>query len=91
MKLIHALGDKAAGSGGVKWVSFVGGALHELSVGLTFLCRVTFLMYRACLGILAKYSGTRLLWAAIVPKCVMQDFFLNDLRLAELVLGLSLS
>jgi hypothetical protein len=41
MKLMHALGDKAAG--GVKWVSFVGGALHELSVGLTFCAGSLFL------------------------------------------------
>jgi hypothetical protein len=40
MKLLHFLGDKAAGSGGVTWASFVNGALRELSVGL---CRGNFL------------------------------------------------
>jgi hypothetical protein len=34
MKLLHALGDEAAGPGGVHRASFVAGALRELSVGL---------------------------------------------------------
>jgi hypothetical protein len=34
MKLLHDLGDKAAGPGGVTRVSFVAGALHELSICL---------------------------------------------------------
>jgi hypothetical protein len=34
MKLLHDLGDKAAGSAGLTWVDFVAGALRELSVGL---------------------------------------------------------
>jgi hypothetical protein len=55
MKLLHALGDEAAGPGGVMLACFVSGALREISVGL---CRVNFLMYRACLGMLAKSSGT---------------------------------
>jgi hypothetical protein len=34
MKLLHALGGKVAGPGGVDWASFVAGALRELSIGL---------------------------------------------------------
>jgi hypothetical protein len=52
---LHALGDKAAGPGGVQRASFVAGALRELSVGL---CRGNFFMCRACLGMLARSSGT---------------------------------
>jgi hypothetical protein len=54
MKHLHALGDEAAGPGGVTRASFVAGAL-EISVGL---CRGNFFMYRACLGMFAKSSGT---------------------------------
>jgi hypothetical protein len=55
MKLLHALGDEAASPDGVGWASFVAGALRELSIGL---CRGNFFVYRACLGMLAKSSGT---------------------------------
>jgi hypothetical protein len=55
MKLLHALRDEAAGPGGVTRASFVAGALREISVGL---CRGNFFMYRACLGMFAKFSGT---------------------------------
>jgi hypothetical protein len=55
MKLLHALGDEAAGPGGVTRASFVAGALRENSFGL---CRGNFFMYRACLGMFAKSSGT---------------------------------
>jgi hypothetical protein len=55
MKLLQALGDKAASPGGVTQASFVAGALREISVGL---CRGNFFMYRACLGMIAKASGT---------------------------------
>jgi hypothetical protein len=34
MKLLHLLGDEAAGPGGVSQASVVHGALRELSVGL---------------------------------------------------------
>jgi hypothetical protein len=34
MKLLHVLGDEAAGPGGVDRSSFVAGALCELSIGL---------------------------------------------------------
>jgi hypothetical protein len=47
MKLLHDLGEEAAGPGGVSRSSFVAGALRELSVGL---CRGNFLAYRASLG-----------------------------------------
>jgi hypothetical protein len=55
MKLLHALGDKAASPGGVGRAFFVAGALRELCIGL---CRGNFFMYHACLGMLAKSSGT---------------------------------
>jgi hypothetical protein len=55
MKLLHDLGEEAAGPGGVSRSSFVAGALRELSVGL---CRGNFLAYRASLGVLARSSGS---------------------------------
>jgi hypothetical protein len=55
MKLLHALGDEAAGPGGVTRASFVAGALREISVGL---CRGNFSMYCAWLGMFAYSSGT---------------------------------
>jgi hypothetical protein len=55
MKLLHALGDEAAGPGRVNRASFVAGALRELSIGLR---RGNVFMYRACLEILAKSRGT---------------------------------
>jgi hypothetical protein len=64
MKLLHAMGDEAAGPGGVTRVSFVAGALREISVGL---CRSKFFMYRACLGMFAKSSGTGLRAGMRVP------------------------
>jgi hypothetical protein len=54
MKLLHALGNEAAGLGGVTRASFVAGALREVGVGL---CRGNFFIYRACLGMFAKASG----------------------------------
>jgi hypothetical protein len=51
MKLLHALGDEAAGPGGVTRASFVAGALREISVGPY---RGNFFMFRACLGM---FSG----------------------------------
>jgi hypothetical protein len=39
IKLLHVLGNKAAGPGRVERVSFAAGALRELSVGL---CRGNF-------------------------------------------------
>jgi hypothetical protein len=55
MKLLHALGDEAAGPGGVTRAFFVAGALREIGVGL---CRDNFFLYRACLGMIAEASGT---------------------------------
>jgi hypothetical protein len=55
MKLLHALGDEAAGPDGVTRASFVAGALREVSVGL---CRGNFFMHHACLGMFAKSSVT---------------------------------
>jgi hypothetical protein len=55
LKLLHALGDEAAGPGGVTRASLVAGAFWEISAGL---CRGNFFMYRACLGLIAKASGT---------------------------------
>jgi hypothetical protein len=54
-KLLHDLGEEAAGPGGVSWSSFVVGALRELSVGL---CKGHFMAYRASLGVLATSSGS---------------------------------
>jgi hypothetical protein len=54
MKLLHALGDEAALAGS-RERPFVAGALRKISVGL---CRGNFFMYRACLGMIAKSSGT---------------------------------
>jgi hypothetical protein len=54
MKLLHQLGDEAAGTGGVTRVSFVACTLRDLSVGL---CRGNFLMYRAVGGMVALVSG----------------------------------
>jgi hypothetical protein len=54
MKLMHLLGDQAAGPGGITRASFVAGTLCELSVGL---CRGHFLMYRASGGMFARVSG----------------------------------
>jgi hypothetical protein len=54
MKLLHTLGEEAAGPGGVSWASFVDGALRELSVGLV---RGNYFLYRASVGMLARSSG----------------------------------
>jgi hypothetical protein len=54
IKLLHPLGDEAAGPGGITRASFVAGTLRELSVGL---CRGNFLMYRASGGMFAWVSS----------------------------------
>jgi hypothetical protein len=54
MKILHQLGDEAAGPGVITRASFVAGTLRELSVGL---CRGNFLMYRASGGMFARVSG----------------------------------
>jgi hypothetical protein len=66
MKHLHAyaLGDEAAGPGGVTRVSFVAGPLREISVGL---CRGIFFMYRVCLGMFAKSSGAGFRAGMTVP------------------------
>jgi hypothetical protein len=55
MKLLHQLGDEAAGAGGASRASFVSGALRELSVGLV---RGNFWLNRASAGMLARASGS---------------------------------
>jgi hypothetical protein len=55
MKLLHTLGEEAAGPGGVSRASFVAGALRELSVGLV---RGNYFLYRASVGMLARSGGT---------------------------------
>jgi hypothetical protein len=55
MKLLHDLGEEAAGPGGVLRSSFVAGALRELSVDL---CRGNFMAYWASIGVLARSSGS---------------------------------
>jgi hypothetical protein len=64
MKLLHSLGDEAAGPGGVTRASFVSGALRELSVGL---CRGNFSSYRAFVGMLARSGGASFLAGLSVP------------------------
>jgi hypothetical protein len=54
MKLLHTLGEEAAGPGGVSRASFVDGALRELSVGLV---RGNYFLYRASVGMFARSSG----------------------------------
>jgi hypothetical protein len=69
MKLLHLLGDEAAGPGGVMRASFVNGALRELSVGL---CRGNFFAYRASVGMLVRCSGASFRAGMRVPtdECV---------------------
>jgi hypothetical protein len=58
MKLVHSLGDEAAGPGGVSLASLVAGALWELSVGLirgNFLHRTN---TRASVDMLARFGGS---------------------------------
>jgi hypothetical protein len=61
IKLLHELGDEAAGPGRVDWASLVAGALRKLKAGW---CRGKNLMYHACFGMLAKSSG-RGFWAGV--------------------------
>jgi hypothetical protein len=68
MNLLHALDDEAASPGGVTRASFVAGALRGLSIGL---CRGNSFMYRACLGMLAKCSGTGSGLACVCPQMSM--------------------
>jgi hypothetical protein len=56
MKLLHTLGDEAAGPEGGSWSSFVEGAPQELSVGLV---EGNHFLYRASVGMLARSSGAR--------------------------------
>jgi hypothetical protein len=55
------------GPGGVSGISFVTGALREMSVGL---CRGNFLIYRGSVGVLAPASGSRVGFRTglLVPK-----------------------
>jgi hypothetical protein len=55
IKLSHALGDEAAGPGGVTRAPFVAGTLREISVGL---CRGTPSCTVRVWGCLQKSSGT---------------------------------
>jgi hypothetical protein len=64
MKLLHSLGDEAAGPGGVSRASFLAGALRELSVGLIW---GNFLLYRASVGMLARSSGSSFRAGLSVP------------------------
>jgi hypothetical protein len=54
MKLLHTLGEEAAGPGGISRASFVDGALRELSVGLV---KSNYFLHRASVGMLARPSG----------------------------------
>jgi hypothetical protein len=69
MKLLHELGDEAAGPGGVSRASFVAGALLEISIGLI---RGNFFCYRASASVLARSSGASF-WpglAVLTDACV---------------------
>jgi hypothetical protein len=54
VKMLHTLGEEAAGPGGVFPASFVEGALRGLSVGLD---TGNFFLYRASVGVLARSTG----------------------------------
>jgi hypothetical protein len=54
MKLLHTLGEEAAGPGGVSRASFVAGALRKLRVGLV---KGNYFLCRALVGMLARSSG----------------------------------
>jgi hypothetical protein len=54
MKLLHTLGEEAAGPWDASRASFVDGALRELSVGLV---GGNYFLYRASVGMLARSSG----------------------------------
>jgi hypothetical protein len=68
MKLLHLLGDEAAGPGGVTRASFVNGALRELWVCVGEI----FFAYRASVGMLARSSGASFRAGMRVPtdECV---------------------
>jgi hypothetical protein len=55
MKLLHQLGDEAAGAGRVSRASFVSGALGELSFSLG---SSNSWLYRASAGMLARAGGS---------------------------------
>jgi hypothetical protein len=78
MKLLHSLGDEAAGPGGVTRASFVSGALRELSVGL---CRGNFSSYRAFVGMLDSFKvqakGKTLRERdAIAAECCVRQYYI---------------
>jgi hypothetical protein len=80
MKLLHLLGDEAAGPGGVTRASFVHGALRELSVGPE--CRGNFLAYRASVGMWARSSGVSFRAGLSAPTdecmwCLLMRFCLS--------------
>jgi hypothetical protein len=65
MKILHDLGNKAAGPGGVTRVSVVEGAWHELSIGLV---RGIYFMNRACVGALVRVTGQSFRTEMTVPN-----------------------
>jgi hypothetical protein len=64
MKLLHELGDEAAGVKGVTCASFVTGALREISIGL--ICG-NFFCYQAYAGMLGRSSGVSFQPGMAVP------------------------
>jgi hypothetical protein len=64
VKLLHDLGDKAAGPGGVTWASFLEGALRELSIGLV---RENYFMHRSCVGAHARLTEQSFRTGMTVP------------------------
>jgi hypothetical protein len=84
MKLLHTLGEEAAGPGGVSRASLVEGALRELSVGLV---RGNYFLYRAFVGMLARSSGVCFRPGLARPTDDVQNSVLADVVL--LFLGLN--
>jgi hypothetical protein len=64
MKLLHSLGDEAAGPGSVSQASFEAGALRKLSVEWN---QGNVLLYRASVGMLARSSGSSFQAGLSVP------------------------
>jgi hypothetical protein len=67
MKLLHELGDEAAGPGGVSPASFVVGALREIAAISIGLIRGDFFCDRASAGMLAGSSDASFRPGLAVP------------------------
>jgi hypothetical protein len=72
MKLLHLLGDEAAGPGGVTRASFVNCALRESSVSL---CKGNYLPYPASVGMLARSTGASFRAGLSVPMYENVEYY----------------